>query len=155
MKIVARFLISPFLLSFSSSALTPFRRCGIRCHSMMVHVNLRHHPAAKLLVKNGRAKLARRHLDLFAGNSLFDRVARVLCETGCVPRKELFEWWEKLPNVFVIDRFLTPRLSTSLKVFQRQNLSTQGSHQYDGSQIAVAATVCLAGFYLFWMTSRW
>lgn len=30
----------------------------------------------------------------FTGDTLFDRVARVVCEAGCLPRKELFESWE-------------------------------------------------------------
>jgi hypothetical protein len=30
----------------------------------------------------------------FAGTSLFDKVARVLCEASCLPRKELYESWE-------------------------------------------------------------
>ena len=30
----------------------------------------------------------------FAGDSLFDRVGRVVCEAGCLPRKELYEAWE-------------------------------------------------------------
>ncbi|MBX3261176.1 MAG: hypothetical protein KF782_15940 [Labilithrix sp.] len=30
----------------------------------------------------------------FTGDTLFDRVARVLCEASCLPRKELYESWE-------------------------------------------------------------
>jgi SAM-dependent methyltransferase len=30
----------------------------------------------------------------FTGDGLFDRIARVLCEANCLPRKELFESWE-------------------------------------------------------------
>jgi hypothetical protein len=30
----------------------------------------------------------------FTGTTLFDRVARVLCEASCLPRKELYESWE-------------------------------------------------------------
>jgi hypothetical protein len=30
----------------------------------------------------------------FPGDSLFERVARSLCEASCIPRKELFESWE-------------------------------------------------------------
>lgn len=30
----------------------------------------------------------------FTGDTLFDRVARVLCEANCLPRKELYESWE-------------------------------------------------------------
>ena len=33
-------------------------------------------------------------LDRFPGDSLFDRLARVVCEAGCLPRKELYETWE-------------------------------------------------------------
>ena len=32
-------------------------------------------------------------LPRFAGDTLFDRVARVVCETACLPRKELYESW--------------------------------------------------------------
>lgn len=30
----------------------------------------------------------------FAGDGLFDKVARVVCEADCLPRKELYESWE-------------------------------------------------------------
>ena len=30
----------------------------------------------------------------FAGDSLFERVARAVCRAGCLPRKELYEAWE-------------------------------------------------------------
>lgn len=30
----------------------------------------------------------------FTGDSLFDRIARVVCEANCLPRKELYESWE-------------------------------------------------------------
>ena len=30
----------------------------------------------------------------FTGDTLFDRVARVVCEASCLPRKELYESWE-------------------------------------------------------------
>lgn len=30
----------------------------------------------------------------FTGDGLFDRVARVVCEANCLPRKELYESWE-------------------------------------------------------------
>lgn len=30
----------------------------------------------------------------FTGDTLFDRIARVVCEAGCLPRKELYESWE-------------------------------------------------------------
>ncbi|UJR82849.1 methyltransferase [Sandaracinus amylolyticus] len=41
-----------------------------------------------------RSFLTRHDLHLFAGETLFDRVARVLCEAECLPRKELYESWE-------------------------------------------------------------
>lgn len=41
-----------------------------------------------------RRKLSRRHAaDFGADGSLFDRIARACCETGVLPRKELFETW--------------------------------------------------------------
>jgi hypothetical protein len=44
--------------------------------------------------RNSRAKLNATHLHLFAGDTLFDRVARAVCEAECLPRKELYESWE-------------------------------------------------------------
>jgi SAM-dependent methyltransferase len=35
-----------------------------------------------------------RDVPRFPSESLFDRVARVVCTTGCLPRKELYESWE-------------------------------------------------------------
>ncbi|HKW00810.1 MAG TPA: methyltransferase [Vicinamibacterales bacterium] len=35
-----------------------------------------------------------RDLGRFRGATLFDRVARAVCEAGCLPRKELYEAWE-------------------------------------------------------------
>lgn len=39
-------------------------------------------------------RLNERHLQLFAGETLFDRIARAVCRAGCLPRKELYEAWE-------------------------------------------------------------
>jgi hypothetical protein len=39
-------------------------------------------------------RLTRHDLDRFAGDTLFDRLARVVCRVGLLPRKELFEAWE-------------------------------------------------------------
>lgn len=44
--------------------------------------------------RNSRAKLNTTHLHLFAGDTLFDKVARAVCEAECLPRKELYESWE-------------------------------------------------------------
>jgi hypothetical protein len=41
-----------------------------------------------------RARLTVRDLDRFAGTTLFHRIARAVCEAGCLPRKELYEAWE-------------------------------------------------------------
>src|SRR5687768_3843669 len=41
-----------------------------------------------------RARLTRRDLERFPTDTLFDRLARTVCEAGCLPRKELYEAWE-------------------------------------------------------------
>jgi hypothetical protein len=41
-----------------------------------------------------RSRLTRHDLRRFEGTTLFDRVARTLCEAECVARKELYEAWE-------------------------------------------------------------
>jgi len=41
-----------------------------------------------------RSRLSSHDLYRFAGDTLFERVARSLCEANCVPRKELYEAWE-------------------------------------------------------------
>ena len=41
-----------------------------------------------------RSVLTRHDLGRFAGRTLFDRIARTVCEAECLPRKELFESWE-------------------------------------------------------------
>src|SRR6185436_2429865 len=43
---------------------------------------------------SSRSRLSPHDLHRFAGGTLFDRVARALCEAECVPRKELYESWE-------------------------------------------------------------
>ena len=43
---------------------------------------------------SAKNRLTRHDLDRFAGRSLFDRLARAVCEAGCLPRKELYEAWE-------------------------------------------------------------
>jgi len=40
-----------------------------------------------------------RHLERFPGDTLFDRVARAVCEAECLPRKELYEAWETARRV--------------------------------------------------------
>ena len=41
-----------------------------------------------------KGRLTARDLGRFPANTLFDRVARAVCEAGCLPRKELYEAWE-------------------------------------------------------------
>jgi hypothetical protein len=41
-----------------------------------------------------RSLLTYRDLGRFPGGTLFARVARAVCEAGCLPRKELYESWE-------------------------------------------------------------
>jgi hypothetical protein len=43
---------------------------------------------------SSRGRLTDRDLDRFAGDTLFDRIARAVCHAGCLPRKELYEAWE-------------------------------------------------------------
>ncbi|MGE4578523.1 MAG: methyltransferase [Desulfuromonadales bacterium] len=44
--------------------------------------------------RSSRNRLTRHQLPLFTTETLFDRIARAVCEAGCLPRKELFEAWE-------------------------------------------------------------
>jgi hypothetical protein len=43
---------------------------------------------------SSRNRLTARDLHRFQGPTLFHRIARVVCEVGCLPRKELYESWE-------------------------------------------------------------
>jgi Methyltransferase domain len=47
-----------------------------------------------LLDPGHRARLSPKLLAHFPSESLFDRVARVVCDADCLPRKELYESWE-------------------------------------------------------------
>jgi SAM-dependent methyltransferase len=44
--------------------------------------------------RSSRNRLNERLLPLFAGDTLFDRIACAVCRAGCLPRKELYEAWE-------------------------------------------------------------
>lgn len=48
---------------------------------------------------SSKARLTTHDLGRFSGTTLFDRVARTLCEAGCLPRKELYEAWEVAKRV--------------------------------------------------------
>jgi hypothetical protein len=43
---------------------------------------------------SSKGRLTDRDLERFPGASLFDRLARAICDAGCLPRKELYEAWE-------------------------------------------------------------
>lgn len=44
--------------------------------------------------RSSRNRLTEQLLPRFAGDTLFDRIARAVCRAGCLPRKELYEAWE-------------------------------------------------------------
>jgi hypothetical protein len=43
---------------------------------------------------SSRGRLTVRDLARFPGDTLFDRIARAICQAECLPRKELYEAWE-------------------------------------------------------------
>lgn len=46
------------------------------------------------LDRSSRDRLTTKQAGLFAGDTLFDHLARAVCDAGSLPRKELFEAWE-------------------------------------------------------------
>ncbi len=44
--------------------------------------------------RSSRNRLTETLLPQFAGDTLFDAIARAICRAGCLPRKELYEAWE-------------------------------------------------------------
>jgi hypothetical protein len=49
--------------------------------------------------KSSKNRLTPQQQSLFAGNSLFDKIARAVCRAGTLPRKELYEAWEVAKRV--------------------------------------------------------
>src|SRR6186713_451155 len=47
-----------------------------------------------MFAPSSKARLTNHDLGRFSGDTLFHRIARVVCGAGCLPRKELFEAWE-------------------------------------------------------------
>jgi hypothetical protein len=43
---------------------------------------------------SSKSRLTLHDVDRFAGDTIFDRLARAVCAAGCLPRKELYESWE-------------------------------------------------------------
>ena len=48
----------------------------------------------KAFAHGARSRLTDYDLVRFPGATLFERIARVVCHAGCLPRKELYEAWE-------------------------------------------------------------
>ena len=46
-----------------------------------------------------RGRLTSRDINRFPDDTLFDRLARTVCQAGCLPRKELYEAWEMARRV--------------------------------------------------------
>lgn len=46
-----------------------------------------------------KSRLTTHDLGRFTGETLFDRLARAVCQAGCLPRKELYEAWEMARRV--------------------------------------------------------
>lgn len=46
------------------------------------------------MIRNTKSRLTEKEVILFPGTSLFEKIARVVCTVGTLPRKELFEAWE-------------------------------------------------------------
>jgi SAM-dependent methyltransferase len=44
--------------------------------------------------RSSRNRLTEQLLPRYAGETLFDAIARAVCRAGCLPRKELYEAWE-------------------------------------------------------------
>ena len=48
---------------------------------------------------SSRGRLTNRDVERFPDDTLFDRVARTVCQARCLPRKELYEAWEMARRV--------------------------------------------------------
>lgn len=51
-------------------------------------------PMSPVFSLSSKSRLTRHDVGRFPDDTLFHRVARVVCDAGCLPRKELFEAWE-------------------------------------------------------------
>ena len=47
-----------------------------------------------MFAHSSKDRLTTYDLDRFPGETLFSRIARAVCQAGCLPRKELYEAWE-------------------------------------------------------------
>lgn len=84
-------------MATSRPAWPSFWRGSIREHPRHNLQQRASDPARIMLLtmdRSSRNRLNEKHLSLFPGESLFERIARTVCRAGCLPRKELFEAWE-------------------------------------------------------------
>ena len=49
--------------------------------------------------KSTKSRLTEKQIEVFQGDSLFDKIARAVCRAGTLPGKELFEAWEMARRV--------------------------------------------------------
>ncbi len=56
------------------------RRARLECATLVVAFSVA-----------SKQRLTDRDLERFASDALFDRIARAVCQAGCLPRKELYE----------------------------------------------------------------
>ena len=61
-------------------------------------------PVVKTFSPSSRNRLTRHDLGRFSGNTLFDRLGRVVSAAECVARKELYEAWEVARRVRRVQR---------------------------------------------------
>src|SRR3954471_363269 len=69
----------------------------MRCRAY-AGMTARYH-ARMTFAPGSKNRLTTRDRDRFAGETLFDRIGRAVCEAGCLPRKELYEAWETARRV--------------------------------------------------------
>jgi hypothetical protein len=51
-------------------------------------------PHSSTFSRSSKSRLTRHDLARFPDDTVFHRIARAVCEAGCLPRKELYEAWE-------------------------------------------------------------
>ena len=82
-----------FVLKANSGLVSAQDTCCY-CSRNVVGIDQRHFYQAGTMDRSSRNRLTHRLLPLFAGDTLFNAIARAVCRAGCLPRKELYEAWE-------------------------------------------------------------
>jgi hypothetical protein len=59
-----------------------------------MHISNPEQESAGSMDRSSRNRLTEKDLHKFCGDTLFDAIARAVCHSGCLPRKELYEAWE-------------------------------------------------------------